>query len=193
METEVRRDGKPFYEIIEIGRQVNTFRKIIDKEEAKLAGLWEQWDALQNEYIKLGAEVFGAEAFGELGAEFKGQGGYKREMELLELEHSTKLKAVDEEIESIGVSLLSKMKTKEKVCFNQIIGTGEAIDNCFPATGRCCKERAGSTVAIHHEFLRFLGRTGRNGGSCNSERRKYHICFGGTGRFATKGTSLAGN
>lgn len=101
---------------------MDAFRKIIDKEEAKLADLWEQWDALQNEYIMLGAEVFGAEAFGEPGMEFKERGGYKREMEMLGLEHSAKLEEIDGEIENIGIGILSKMKTKEKVCFYHGIG-----------------------------------------------------------------------
>jgi phosphopantothenoylcysteine decarboxylase len=116
IETTITKDGKRKVEIVEIGKRVATLKKFVEKEAAKLKEAWKHWDELQNEYIELGIEVFGPEVFGEDAAGLKiRQKGYKREMELLELEHNARVGELDEEIEEFGSKILQKMKASEKV------------------------------------------------------------------------------
>lgn len=61
----------------------------------------------------LGIEVFGAEVFGR--SEEEGATGYKKEMELLELEYDARVQEIEEEIEEIGDTAIQQMKASEKV------------------------------------------------------------------------------
>lgn len=113
------RDGKRVSETFTIGDRVDTFRKLVEKEETQLSEYWKQWDEVQNEYLQLGVEVFGGNGFGEDG---KGvakardeESGFKREMELLELEYETRFQELEEEIENIKAEFLQAMKASEKV------------------------------------------------------------------------------
>lgn len=116
IETAISKDGKRITEIVEIGKRVATFKKAIEEEAAKLAEYWKQWDEVQNEYIELGVDVFGPEVFGEDAVGSKGKDHhFKAEMELLDLEHKTRVEEVDEDIEDIGVKILQKMRNSEKV------------------------------------------------------------------------------
>lgn len=54
IETNIKRDGKNTTEIVEIGRRVEAFKALIEREEAKLKQAWTEWDAVQEEYIELG-------------------------------------------------------------------------------------------------------------------------------------------
>ncbi|KUJ15665.1 flavo protein [Mollisia scopiformis] len=111
IETEIRRDGKSVVEIVEIGKRVAAFKALIDSEEAKLKQAWKEWDAVQEEYIELGVDVFGAELFGRSEAE---GAGYKREIELLDLEHETRVEELEEEINEMGSETLKQMKAAEE-------------------------------------------------------------------------------
>ncbi|CZR60412.1 uncharacterized protein PAC_10308 [Phialocephala subalpina] len=111
LETEIRKDGKRVVETVEIGQRVEAFKALIEQEEAKLKQAWKEWDEVQEEYIELGIDVFGAEAFSRIGEE---RAGYKREMELLDLEHNTRVEELEEEIDEIGVEAWQTMKTSEK-------------------------------------------------------------------------------
>ncbi|KAE9378011.1 hypothetical protein N431DRAFT_170937 [Stipitochalara longipes BDJ] len=115
IETTISKDSKRKVEIVQIGKRVATFKKFVEKEGAKLKEAWKHWEELQNEYIELGIEVFGPEVFGEdaAGLEIR-QKGYKREMELLDLEHNARVEELDEEIEDVGPTMLQKMKVSEK-------------------------------------------------------------------------------
>jgi phosphopantothenoylcysteine decarboxylase len=116
IETTTSRDGKRKTEVVEIGKRVATFKKFVEKEESILNESWKHWEELQTEYIELGIEVFGPEVFGEAAAGLKiKQKGFKREMELLDLEHNARVEEFDEEIEDTGPKLLQKMKASEKV------------------------------------------------------------------------------
>lgn len=98
---------------VQIGKRVATFSKIVEREETKLQELWKQWDEVQNEYLELGIEVFGREVFG---VDTTGlDRGFKRDMELLDLELKTRVEEMEEEIESLGPEILKKMKASEKV------------------------------------------------------------------------------
>lgn len=116
IEGDFKRNGKTITETVKMGKRVAQFKKSVENEQVKLKEYWKQWDEMQNEYTALGIEVFGAKAFGEdaVGDEGKVK-GYGREMELLDLEHNTRVEALQEEIEEIGVDILKKMKTSEKV------------------------------------------------------------------------------
>lgn len=116
IETTISRDGKRKTEVVEIGERVVTFKRFVEKEEATLKESWKQWEDLQTEYIELGVDVFGPEVFGEDAAYLKvKQKGFKREMELLGLEHDARVREFDEEIEETGPKILQKMKVSEKV------------------------------------------------------------------------------
>jgi len=122
IETTISRDGKRVTEVVEIGKRIAQFKKVIEKDEAKLKEYWEQWEELQNDYLELGIEVFGPEPFGEdaIGVNVS-EKAYKREIELVDLENNARFEEIEEEIENIGVSMRQKMKTSEKV--SQILPT----------------------------------------------------------------------
>ncbi len=121
IQTQYRRGGKKITEIVKIGNRIGAFKKLVGEEEEKLKEYWNEWDEVQNEYIALGMEVFGPEAFGEEANSVKGKAvGFKRETELLDLEHNTRLEELSENIEDIGVQTLSKIKNSEKVGFSLI-------------------------------------------------------------------------
>ena len=125
IETTITKSGKRRIEVVQIGNRVAIFKKNIEKEDAKLKEQWKQWDAIQNEYLELGIEVFGPEVFGEAASGFKLKGkGFKKEMELLDLEHETRIGEFDEEIEEIGAKMLKKMRSSEKVgyFYSHILG-----------------------------------------------------------------------
>jgi phosphopantothenoylcysteine decarboxylase len=54
IETVIRRDGKRVVEIVEIGKRVEAFKELIEREEEKLKQAWKEWDEVQEEYIELG-------------------------------------------------------------------------------------------------------------------------------------------
>lgn len=116
IETMTSKDGKRKSEIVEIGKRLAAFKKLVDREEGKLKESWKHWEELQNEYIELGIEVFGPEVFGETASSSKAsQKGFRREIELLNLERNARLAEFDEEIEDTGPTFLQKMEASEKV------------------------------------------------------------------------------
>ncbi len=143
---------------MEIGRRVAAFKKLIHKEESRLKGLWNQWDDVQNDYIRLGIEVFGPQAFGDLAAEHPNmQGGYKKDLELLSLEHEANVEALDKEAEEIGATILQEWKNAEKVCrflSSSQLCHAEANINLTGARF-CCKEGAGKTTSSTYAGLSY--------------------------------------
>ena len=113
IETTFHRDGKRVTEIVDIGKRIEQFKKSVEKDETKLKGYWKQWEDLQGEFLELGMEVFGAEAFGE--REKEGGKGYRKEMEMLDLEHNAKVQELKGEVKGIAEKMLEKMKESEKV------------------------------------------------------------------------------
>jgi hypothetical protein len=113
------RDGKRVSETFTIGDRIEKFRRLVEKEEMQLGDYWKQWDEVQKEYVELGGEVFGEKGFGEDGKGVKkvkdGERGWKREMELLEVEYETRIQELDEEVGGIREEFLKVMKTSEKV------------------------------------------------------------------------------
>jgi len=116
IETTFKRDGKRITEVVNIGQRVAQFKKSVEKEEARLKQYWKQWEELQHDFVELGSAVFGDQAFGGNDAvEAKGtESGYRREMELLGLEHNSRGEELLEEIDEIGEKVLLKMRTSEK-------------------------------------------------------------------------------
>lgn len=116
LEMNLRRGDKNEIKVVLMCDLVEKFKKLVDKEEAKLHHLWHQWDDIQDEYIELGIEVFGPRVFGELADEYRGlQGGYKNELESLDAEHHAKVEELDAEIAAIGTKIMQKWKASEKV------------------------------------------------------------------------------
>jgi hypothetical protein len=102
--------------VVNIGERVTAFTVIVDTESTNLKELWEQWDALQNEYLEQGVEVFGPEKFGDAAERVKGKGkGFDMEMELINDEFNTVVGELKEEIVELSTSDLQKMKSSEKV------------------------------------------------------------------------------
>jgi hypothetical protein len=117
IETTFTREGKRVTEIVEIGKRIALFKKSVEKDEAKLKDYWKQWEDLQGDFVELGMEVFGPEAFGEAPAEGKAsEMGFKKEMGLLDIEHNTRVHELSEEVETVAEQILVKMKESEKVC-----------------------------------------------------------------------------
>lgn len=124
-------DGSIEHHTFAIGARVAAFKSLVEKEEAKQKELWKQWDEIQNEYLELGVEVFGEKPFGEDAKLVKGkQKGYKKEMELLDLELKTRVEELEEEVSGIPVEYLKKLKKSEKVWWNTV-GVMGVLLTCF--------------------------------------------------------------
>lgn len=120
IETTFIRGGKNVTEIVNIGQRLDMFKKSINKDALKLENYWREWEEIQNDFIGLGVDVFGAEAFGqEIG---DGQlSGYGRKMDLLDLEQKQREAELLEEAEGLKGSLLKKMRVSDKVGLNLML------------------------------------------------------------------------
>jgi len=100
-----------------MGEQIEMFKQLLEKEEARLAEYWSKWEECQDEYVDLGVEVFGAEAFGEDGKGGKGgkEKGWKKEGQLKEVEYEVAFGKMEEEVGEIRGAFLKEMKDSEKV------------------------------------------------------------------------------
>ncbi|KAH7356530.1 hypothetical protein BKA65DRAFT_494883 [Rhexocercosporidium sp. MPI-PUGE-AT-0058] len=112
IQTDFMEGGKRVQKVYKVGDRVAGFTKDLEKGEADLVDLWKRWDNVQNEYLELGVDIFGREAF-RIGSPGQDE-GFKKEMTLLALEHDTRLEEFDEEIESIKRDSKKKMKASEK-------------------------------------------------------------------------------
>ena len=131
----IMQDGKSVTRIVGISSRISKFKELVKKEQANLKEKWKQWEDLQDEYRLLGAEVFGAEVV-RLDPHLVTD-GFKREMELIEIEHNTRLERLIEEHEELGAKILEKMETSEKVRLRNSdglrIGTHTKYRNLKPA------------------------------------------------------------
>lgn len=92
----------------------------MEKDKKKLETLWAQWEELQNDFIELGVEVIGSEAFAGGKEEEEGDGnvvrvGYKKDMELMNFEHGARVEELAEEVEELRGETLQKAEEAEKV------------------------------------------------------------------------------
>ena len=118
IETTFTRDGKRVTEIVDIGKRIVQFKKSVDKESARLEEYWKQWADLQNEYVELGVEVLGPKLFKNHEVEgIEVDKGFRKEMELLDLEHTSRVEELTAEVDDITSKILKKMKASEKVGF----------------------------------------------------------------------------
>lgn len=116
VDVEVQKNGQTIKARFSIGERVARFKKFMEKETLTLKNLWSQWEEIQNEYIVLGIEVFGEEAFGDnIPPGDPLQGGFKTQMELLSAEHDSRLAELSDEISNISNSATKKMKLAENV------------------------------------------------------------------------------
>ena len=138
IETQSILDGKRMKHVVQMGPRVREFEQKIIKESAKLADAWKQWEALQDEFVALGSEVFGVEAFPS-DAKGKTQQGYRKQMELIVLEHDTRVGEINEEIETVSREALQKMKASEKVG-SCCVFLGD-ISLHYSGSGGCSKSR----------------------------------------------------
>jgi hypothetical protein len=101
---------------VQIGERLALFKKSVEKDTASLSDYWIQWEEMQNDFIELGKEMFGNEAFpNEDNHDEIAKKGYSREMELLGIEYETRANELAEEIEDLRNETLQKTKTSEKV------------------------------------------------------------------------------
>lgn len=117
--TTFNRDGQRIQQTVEIGKKMVQFKKNVAKDKKRLDENWKQWDELQSEFEEFGMEVFGKECFPAASAHpqqlRRGQEGFKHEMELLDLEHSTKSSEILAEIEGIVIETTQKKDAQEEV------------------------------------------------------------------------------
>ncbi|RFU28680.1 hypothetical protein B7463_g7654, partial [Scytalidium lignicola] len=113
IESTVNRNGKLIKEVSEMGKLIENFKNKIEAEKTKLNMNWKKWDEVQRELAQLGAEVFGIGG-SAITPNKDEEKGYRREMEVVNAEHSTKLAETTTEIKAIGVGAMNKMKTSEK-------------------------------------------------------------------------------
>ncbi|KAG4430930.1 hypothetical protein IFR05_013588 [Cadophora sp. M221] len=112
VQTSFKEGGKRVDRVFKIGDRVAIVKKDTEKDEEKLVDYWKRWDDVQNEYLELGIDIFGREAFR---IETPGQdGGFKKAMALEALEHDSRVEEVEDEIERIGTDSMKKMETCEK-------------------------------------------------------------------------------
>jgi len=111
-----KRDGKQVTEIVNMGQRITEFKRNIEKDKERLEEQWKQWEELQNEYIELGLDVFGPEAFGDVQEREERGHGYRWEMELTDLEHGARLEEIMAEVAEFKTEGLKKMMKTEKVC-----------------------------------------------------------------------------
>lgn len=112
IETTYAREGGHVIEMVIVGERVDQFRKLIAKEQAKLAGYWKEWEALEMKFDELGKEVLGGRGGNKRGDE----SDFRREMKLIDTEIEAKKADFMEAIEGISVDATKKMKASEKVC-----------------------------------------------------------------------------
>ena len=116
IQTTFKRDGKIVTETVEIGKRIAQFKKLVQKEDAKLTDYWKQWEEVRAEFADIGAEVFGRDAFGLTEVENQGNvKGFSRDMKTLNLEHNPTIEDFKAEVKEIGEKALQKMKASEKV------------------------------------------------------------------------------
>lgn len=114
------KNGKSTVKIAKIGDRVEDFNTSLNEVRTELKLLWEEWDQVQAQLVKLGIEVFGVDAFEDSeGLKIDRIRGFKTEMESLELEHKNKLEKIQEEAEELSRHALDNMETAERVssCF----------------------------------------------------------------------------
>ncbi|KAH9223731.1 hypothetical protein DL95DRAFT_440636 [Leptodontidium sp. 2 PMI_412] len=112
VQTAFKEGGKRVEKVFKVGDRVAIVKKDNEKDETKLIDYWKQWDDVQNEYLELGIDIFGREAFR---IETPGQdGGFRKEMALEAVEHDSRVDEFEVEIENIGTDSVKKMEACEK-------------------------------------------------------------------------------
>lgn len=116
--------------IIEIGERMDVFKNSIAKDRDHLCTYWNEWEAIQDEFIRLGVSVFGSESFASredaaavadlMGANFL------RDMLTVNHEYSALFNDMAEQIADIGAGLVEEVEAAEHVGY-QCARSGMAI------------------------------------------------------------------
>ena len=148
IEREITRDGKSVVEVVQIGKKMVQFKKSVEKDKARLDDNWKQWEELQNDFIELGLEVFGNEAFGPEQAYQEIERGYKHDMEVIAQDLKSGMKALNEEIEDITAKTMTKLKSQEKVRSQT---RNSVCTLLMPVTGarECCRKGSATIDKAH--------------------------------------------
>ena len=116
IEATFKRDDTPVTEIIQMGKRIGMFQESVVKDEAKLSGYWKEWEELQDDFIELGCEVFGKDAFPtSVVVKNLMREGFVRDMEMVTQECSKMVEDMAEHIEELGVRLLKELVASEEV------------------------------------------------------------------------------
>jgi len=115
-------DGEEMNETLQVGEQIEAFRKVLATEEAELKLRWKRWDKIQQELVELGVEVLGEEATGyeKVGKLTK---GYAAEKAVWDAEFNQQLQGPEEELEAAGKVAIEKLTAAEKVRYNWFSST----------------------------------------------------------------------
>ena len=114
---EMKRDGQIVIETDQLGSLIKKFKDRIEKEQGRLENGWKQWDALQNDFIDLGVDIFGCDAFVEgLAEQEDRETGFKVDMEKMDRDHSERVNELADDVENVRVKTSQKMKASEMVC-----------------------------------------------------------------------------
>ena len=104
-------------EVIEtsIGKRMAYFQAKASRKEHKLAKLWRDWEAIQNQICAFGEEVLGLQA--PSGGEITVTGPFKEENEKFSQQITTEKANLGDEIASMCSGAIQRMKNNEKVLF----------------------------------------------------------------------------
>lgn len=109
--------GKETSETLQVGEQIEAFRKLLATEEAELKLRWKRWDKIQQDLVELGVEVLGENATGSEKVA-KLVKGYAAEKAVWDAEFKQQLQGPEEELEAAGKMAIEKLAAAEKVSYS---------------------------------------------------------------------------
>jgi hypothetical protein len=127
IETNITRNGVPISEVRRVGDSVTELKQVLATKGKEIEEAWIEWRGVQAELMQLGGDVLGGEMFkkgkekagaAEGGGRKSGSDGrgFKRTMELWDIELMAKKKEIEEEIQEAGRIMIRKLAASEKVC-----------------------------------------------------------------------------
>ncbi|KAI1003781.1 hypothetical protein K3495_g4430 [Podosphaera aphanis] len=112
VEVDIVKSNQRISQTIKISDSIIRFKDLLQREQERLESYWSKWDEIQNQYLELGIQVFGSLSFGEERA--APEHGFKKEMELIDLENMAKVAEFEQEIDDLGHEAFEHMQKSEK-------------------------------------------------------------------------------
>lgn len=143
------RGGNHVTDVVQMGERMSTYKDYVDTQNNHLTGYWTEWEELQDEYMDLGIEVFGSDAFHHPPAGVKKfEAGFERKMELAHLEHQKKLRDVNKMLEVLETDFIKEIKTIDEVC--QLRSATHQSANLRLGVCHCHEEQQGFVAQGSH-------------------------------------------